>query len=51
MFVVDNHSSGLDIRPIKSLTGQVYHYEVFLDAVRVPPTISSGARARASRSS
>jgi alkylation response protein AidB-like acyl-CoA dehydrogenase len=36
MFVVDNHTPGLDIRPIKSLTGQVYHYEVFLDAVRVP---------------
>jgi len=36
MFVVDNHAPGLDIRPIKSLTGQVYHYEVFLDAVRVP---------------
>ena len=36
MFVVDNRLSGLDIRPIRSLTGQVYHYEVFLDAVRVP---------------
>jgi alkylation response protein AidB-like acyl-CoA dehydrogenase len=36
MFVVDNHTPGMDIRPIRSLTGQVYHYEVFLDAVRVP---------------
>jgi len=36
MFVVDNHTPGLDIRSIRSLTGQVYHYEVFLDAVRVP---------------
>jgi alkylation response protein AidB-like acyl-CoA dehydrogenase len=36
MFVVDNRTPGLDVRPIRSLTGQVYHYEVFLDAVRVP---------------
>ena len=27
---------GMDIRPIRSLTGEVYHYEVFLDEVRVP---------------
>src|SRR5262244_1879149 len=26
----------MDIRPIRSLTGDVYHYEVFLDDVRVP---------------
>jgi alkylation response protein AidB-like acyl-CoA dehydrogenase len=36
MFVVDNRTSGMDIRPIRSMTGGVYHYEVFLDAVRVP---------------
>jgi len=36
MFVVDNSSLGLDIRPIRSLTGEVYHHEVFLDEVRVP---------------
>ena len=36
MFVVDNATAGLDIRPIRSLTGEVYHYEVFLDEVRVP---------------
>jgi 3-oxocholest-4-en-26-oyl-CoA dehydrogenase alpha subunit len=36
MFVVDNTTPGLDIRPIRSLTGEVYHYEVFLDHVRVP---------------
>jgi alkylation response protein AidB-like acyl-CoA dehydrogenase len=35
MFIVDNRLPGLDIRPIRSLTGQVYHYEVFLDGVRV----------------
>ena len=36
MLVVDNRRPGVDIRPIRSMTGQVYHYEVFLDAVRVP---------------
>src|SRR5438876_2530489 len=36
MFVVDNATPGMDIRPIRSLTGEVYHYEVFLDEVRVP---------------
>ena len=36
MFVVDNRTPGMDIRPIRSMTGGVYHYEVFLDAVRVP---------------
>ncbi|MCZ6876136.1 MAG: acyl-CoA dehydrogenase family protein [bacterium] len=35
MFVVDSTTPGLDIRPIRSMTGEVYHYEVFLDAVRV----------------
>jgi alkylation response protein AidB-like acyl-CoA dehydrogenase len=36
MFVVANRTPGMDIRPIRSMTGGVYHYEVFLDAVRVP---------------
>lgn len=36
MFVVDNRTPGVDIRPIRSLAGPVYHYEVFLDGVRVP---------------
>lgn len=35
MFVVANTTPGLDIRPIRSMTGGVYHYEVFLDTVRV----------------
>jgi alkylation response protein AidB-like acyl-CoA dehydrogenase len=43
MFVVDNHTPGLDIRPIRSLTGGVYHYEVFLDGVRVPADCVLGA--------
>jgi alkylation response protein AidB-like acyl-CoA dehydrogenase len=36
MFVVANTTPGLAIRPIRSMTGEVYHYEVFLDDVRVP---------------
>ena len=36
MLVIDNRLPGMDIRPIRSMTGKVYHYEVFLDAVRVP---------------
>ncbi len=35
MFVVANTTPGLDIRPIRNMTGGVYHYEVFLDTVRV----------------
>jgi alkylation response protein AidB-like acyl-CoA dehydrogenase len=42
MFVVDNRTPGLDIRPIRNLTGGVYHYEVFLDAVRVPADLLLG---------
>ena len=48
MFVVPNGTPGMDIRPIRSLTGEVYHYEVFLDDVRVPPTCDWDPRARAS---
>jgi len=36
MLMVHNRLPGMDIRPIRSLTGQVYHYEVFMDGVRVP---------------
>jgi alkylation response protein AidB-like acyl-CoA dehydrogenase len=42
MFVVPNGTPGMDIRPIKSLTGGVYHYEVFLDDVRVPADLMLG---------
>ncbi|HSF07703.1 MAG TPA: acyl-CoA dehydrogenase family protein [Methylomirabilota bacterium] len=42
MFVVPNGTSGMDIRPIRSLTGDVYHYEVFLDDVRVPADLMLG---------
>jgi hypothetical protein len=42
MFVVPNGTPGMDIRPIKNLTGGVYHYEVFLDDVRVPSDMMLG---------
>src|SRR5436190_15943228 len=42
MFVVPNGTPGMDIRPIRSLTGEVYHYEVFLDNVRVPADLRLG---------
>jgi hypothetical protein len=42
MFVVANGTPGMDIRPIRSLTGDVYHYEVFLDDVRVPADLMLG---------
>jgi alkylation response protein AidB-like acyl-CoA dehydrogenase len=43
MFVVPNGVPGMQIRPIRSLTGEVYHYEVFLDDVRVPHDVMLGA--------
>ncbi len=42
MFVVPNGTPGMDIRPIRNLTGGVYHYEVFLDDVRVPAALMLG---------
>src|SRR6266850_8350702 len=42
MFVVPNETPGMDIRPIRSLTGGVYHYEVFLDDMRVPAELRLG---------
>src|SRR5262252_2252808 len=43
MFVVANGTPGMDIRPIRSMTGEVYHHEVFLDDVRVPADLMLGA--------
>jgi alkylation response protein AidB-like acyl-CoA dehydrogenase len=42
MFVVANGTPGMDIRPIRSLTGEVYHHEVFLDDVRVSGELMLG---------
>lgn len=36
MFVVGNDAPGLTLRPIVSMTGEVYHYEAILDDVRIP---------------
>ena len=36
MLMVDTRLPGMDVRPIRSLTGKVYHYEIFMDGVRVP---------------
>ena len=35
-FVIPNAAPGMDIRPIQSMAGFTYHYEVFIDNVRVP---------------
>ena len=43
MFVVANGTPGMDIRPIRSMTGEIYHHEVFLDDVRVPADLMLGA--------
>jgi 3-oxocholest-4-en-26-oyl-CoA dehydrogenase alpha subunit len=42
MFVVANGTPGMDIRPITSLTGDVYHYQVVLDDVRVSAELRLG---------
>src|SRR6266403_1813199 len=42
MFVVTNGTPGMDIRPIRSMTGEVYHHEVFLDDVRVSADLMLG---------
>jgi 3-oxochol-4-en-24-oyl-CoA dehydrogenase len=42
-FLVDMRSAGLDIRPLRELTGRDMFNEVFLDAVRVPDELVVGA--------
>jgi hypothetical protein len=42
MFVVPNGTPGMVIRPIRSMTGEVYHHEVFLDDVHVPADLMLG---------
>jgi alkylation response protein AidB-like acyl-CoA dehydrogenase len=35
-FLIDLHEKGVDVRPLRHITGEVDFNEVFLDAVRVP---------------
>ena len=35
MFIIANGTPGMEMRPIRSMAGAVYHYEVFLEGVRV----------------
>ncbi|MGH9232474.1 MAG: acyl-CoA dehydrogenase family protein [Acidimicrobiales bacterium] len=42
-FLVDMHAPGVDVRPLRHITGEVDFNEVFLDAVRVPDDQRVGA--------
>ncbi len=37
-FLVDLHVAGVDVRPLRHITGEIDFNEVFFDAVRVPDT-------------
>jgi alkylation response protein AidB-like acyl-CoA dehydrogenase len=41
-FLVDMHAAGVDVRPLRQMTGEAEFDEVFLDGVRVPATCLLG---------
>ena len=43
MFIIPNETPGMELRPILSMAGANYHYEVFLDEVRVHEDYRLGA--------
>jgi alkylation response protein AidB-like acyl-CoA dehydrogenase len=42
-FIVDMHAPGVEVRPLRHITGDVDFNEVFLDAVRIPDAYRIGA--------
>ena len=43
-FIVDMHASGVEVRPLRQITGDAEYNEVFLDEVRIPDAQRLGPR-------